>query len=298
MVANMDTTGTFEVHNEVNKYGMLTMLHKHYPVKNIIDYYKNHADKVANLGISTGIADRDIVKLREIQASGITPTFINIDVANGYMVSLTDYTKQIRAMFPQSILIAGNVVTGDRTKQLITEGLVDIVKVGIGPGAACLTRQKAGVGIPQLSAVDECAIAAHEVGGYIIADGGITCPGDMAKAFCAGADFVMCGSVFAGHYENPGEMIEENGRKYKMFYGMSSGHAMKKYAGKKAEYRSSEGRVIKIPLKGHIKETIEDYLGGVRSCCTYINAASVVDMPECGDFVLVQNQLNTSLVRS
>lgn len=137
MVANMDTTGTFEVHNEVNKYGMLTMLHKHYPVKNIVDYYQNNKENTANLGISTGIADRDIVKLREIQASGITPTFINIDVANGYMVALTDYTKQIRAMFPQSILIAGNVVTGDRTKQLITEGLVDIVKVGIGPGAAC-----------------------------------------------------------------------------------------------------------------------------------------------------------------
>lgn len=298
MVANMDTTGTIEMHEEIHKHSMLTMLHKYYSVEDITNCYRHCRlpNYLNTLGISTGIADRDIVKLTEIHKAGIKPKFINIDVANGYMEKLIDYTKRIREMFPNSILIAGNVVTGDRTRELIMKGGIDVVKVGIGPGAACLTRQKAGVGIPQLSAVAECAEAAHACGGYIIADGGITCPGDMAKAFCASADFVMCGSVFAGHYENPGEMIEENGRKYKMFYGMSSGHAMKKYAGKKAEYRSSEGRVIKIPLKGHLKDTIEDYLGGVRSCCTYINAPRIEDMPKQGEFVLVQNQLNTSLV--
>lgn len=297
MVANMDTTGTFEVHREVSKHRLLTMLHKHYTVDQLKGYIHSASEaELECVGISSGITDRDFKKLTDIKAFGFSPNFINIDVANGYMDRLTDYTCQIREMFPESIIIAGNVVCGERTRDLIVNGKVDIVKVGIGPGAACLTRQKAGVGIPQLSAVMDCAKAAHEVGGYIIADGGITCPGDMSKAFCGGADFIMCGSVFAGHYENPGEIIEENGNKYKMFYGMSSAHAMKKYAGKKAEYRSSEGRVVKMKLKGHIQDTIEDYLGGVRSTCTYIDAKDITEMPAKGNFVMVQNQLNLSLV--
>jgi len=181
---------------------------------------------------------------------------------------------------------------------LIINGKVDVVKVGLGNGAACLTRMKTGVGIPQLSAIMECADAAHGVGGSIIGDGGVTCPGDMAKAFGGGADFVMVGGQFAGHDENPGDLIEENGKQYKLFYGMSSEHAMKKHYGKMAKYRSSEGRVVKVPYKGSLHDTVLDYLGGLRSACTYINAKCIKHIPKCCTFVQVTQQLNTYFAKN
>ena len=179
---------------------------------------------------------------------------------------------------------------------LCLEGDVDIIKCGIGPGSACTTRLKTGVGMPQLSCIMDCGDAAHGVGNYIIGDGGITSPGDLSKAFGGGADFVMMGGIFAGHDENPGEIVEniQNGinKKFKLFYGMSSTHAMEKFYGKKNDYRSSEGKVVYIPYKGALKDTIEDYLGGVRSTCTYIGAKCIKHMPKCTTFVLVSQQLN------
>jgi GMP reductase len=151
--------------------------------------------------------------------------------------------------------------------------------------------------MPQLSAILECADAAHGVGGHIISDGGITCPGDMAKAFGAGADFVMMGGQFAGHDQNPGELIEDsNGKKFKMFYGMSSDKAQEIHFGKMNTYRSSEGRVLKIPYKGDLNATVLDFLGGLRSTCTYINASCIKHMPKCTTFVRVSQQLNTVFV--
>ena len=179
------------------------------------------------------------------------------------------------------------------SEDLILRGKVDIVKCGIGPGSACLTRTQTGVGIPQLSAIMECADAAHGVNGYIIGDGGITCPGDMSKAFCGGADFVMMGGQFAGHDENPGEIIEEAGKKYKLFYGMSSETAMNTHYGEMNKYRSSEGRTIQIKYKGKLEDTVLNYLGGVRSTCTYMNAQSIKNMGKCCTFVRVNRQLNT-----
>ena len=208
------------------------------------------------------------------------------------MQNVVEFCQRIRQREPEIILIAGNVATREMTEELIINGKVDIVKVGIGPGSACTTRLKTGVGMPQLSCIIECADAAHGAGGFIIADGGITCPGDMAKAFGGGADFVMVGGQFAGHEENPGEVIEENGEKYKLFYGMSSEHAMNKHYGQMAKYRSSEGRVVKIKFKGHIQDTVLDYLGGLRSSCTYINAKCIKHIPKCTTFVRVNNQLN------
>merc|ERR1711871_1254269 len=120
-------------------------------------------------------------------------------------------------MFPEHTIMAGNVVTKEMTEELIFSG-ADIIKVGIGPGSVCTTRKQTGVGYPQLSAVMECADAAHGLGGHVIADGGITCPGDAAKAFCAGGDFLMAGGLFAGHDESAGEVVEKDGKKYKIFY--------------------------------------------------------------------------------
>ena len=297
IAANMDTTGTFGVMNVLSKHQILTCLTKFYG-KNDFKNEPNMQHNWKNAIISTGISDTDYIKLSEIltwkreNTDQDDITWVCVDIANGYMQKIVDFCKKLREEFSNIILIAGNVATREMTEELILNGGVDIVKVGIGPGSACLTRLKTGVGMPQLSCIIECADAAHGAGGYIIADGGITCPGDMAKAFGGGADFVMMGGQFAGHDENPGETVEENGEKFKLFYGMSSEHAMNKHYGKMEKYRSSEGRVIKIKYKGPLENTVLDYLGGLRSACTYINAKCIKYIPKCTTFVRVNNQLN------
>jgi GMP reductase len=291
--ANMDTTGTFEVYKVLSSYNMLTMLHKFYSIGDYID----NKDKLNPdlFGVSTGISDDDYTKLVSIM-DVVDCNWICIDIANGYLDGMVEYCRKVRDKFPDKIIIAGNVVTREIVEELILVGGADIVKVGIGPGSACTTRMKTGVGMPQLSAVLECADAAHGVGGHIISDGGITCPGDMSKAFGGGADFVMVGGQFAGHDENPGEIIEENGKKMKHFYGMSSDKAQEKYYGKMEKYRSSEGRVLKIPYKGTLHDTVCDYLGGLRSTCTYINANCIKHMSKCTTFMQVNQQLNTNFL--
>jgi GMP reductase len=293
MAANMDTTGTFEVYNVLSKHNMITVMNKFYSVED----YKQHKDNLnpSLFAVSCGISEVDYTKLVSI-LEVIDCDWICIDIANGYLNGMVDYCKRVRERFPDKIIIAGNVVTREMVEELILIGGVDVVKIGIGPGSACTTRLKTGVGMPQLSAVLECSDAAHGVGGHIISDGGITCPGDMSKAFGGGADFVMVGGQFAGHDENPGEIIEENGKKLKLFYGMSSDKAQEKYYGSMATYRSSEGRVLKIPYKGPLQNTVLDYLGGIRSTCTYINADCIKHMPKCTTFIQVNQQLNTSLV--
>jgi GMP reductase len=214
--------------------------------------------------LSTGITDRDLEALgnniKKFENNGIIVKFICIDVANGYMFKLVDFCKRVRELYPNKTIVAGNVVSREITEELIINGKVDIVKVGIGSGAVCTTRIQTGVGMPQLSAIMECADAAHGLDGNIISDGGACYPGDVAKGFGGGADFVMLGSMFAGHQECPGEMIEENGKKYKLFYGMSSDTAMKKYHGGVANYRSSEGKTVKIPHKGPVQDTIKQII--------------------------------------
>ena len=306
MAANMDTTGTFEVSNVLNKFNMLTCLHKFYSDNDYDDFiYKKknllsndeYNKYIKNIIVSVGIGEQDLSKLDSILHNHSDIQWICIDVANGYMERLVDVCKRVRKKYPKKIIIAGNVATGEMTQELIINGGVDIVKVGIGPGSACLTRMKTGVGIPQLSAIIDCADAAHGCGGFIIGDGGITCPGDMAKAFGGGADFAMCGGIFSGHDENPGDIVEEYhgnvSKKFKKFYGMSSELAMKKHYGKMAEYRASEGRVVKVPYKGSLGTTILDYLGGLRSTCAYINAYKIKHLPKCCTFILVSQQLNT-----
>lgn len=293
--ANMDTTGTFDVYQCLSQHKIITALHKFYTVDDY-RYFKVHYDVDPNyFMVSTGIGEGSIEHLHQV-FDAIECNWICIDIANGYISKLVEFCKEVRKAFPEKRIVAGNVVTREMVEELILEGLVDVVKIGIGPGAACTTRLKTGVGMPQLSAILECADAARGVGGLIIGDGGITCPGDMAKAFGGGADFVMVGSAFAGHDENPGEIEVENGVKVKKFYGMSSKRAMDKHYGKMAEYRSSEGRELKIKYKGPLVNTVQDYLGGLRSTCTYVNASSIKQMAKCTTFIQVTQQLNTSLV--
>jgi len=288
MAANMDTIGTFEVAEILASYGMFTCLHKFYEPKDIAKI--KYKEFFKNCAVTSGIREEDWEKLQKTVKLA-KPNFICIDVANGYTERFVDYIKQVRDTYPKITLIAGNVVTAEMTEQLILAG-ADIVKIGIGPGSACTTRLKSGVGYPQLSAVIECADAAHGLGGRIIADGGCTSPGDVAKAFGGGSDFVMLGGMLAGHDENPGELIEENGDKFKIFYGMSYATAMEKYYGGVANYRAAEGKTVKVKYRGTLKDTVEDILGGVRSACTYIGAQRLKDVPKCTTFIRVSQQAN------
>jgi GMP reductase len=289
IVSNMTSVASIKMAQELSKYKVITCLHKYYSAEDIPDdldrnYY----------AVSTGIGQKDLENLADI-ISKKDPYFICIDVPNGYCQKFVDTCKYIRETYPTKTLIAGNVVTREMVEELSINGGVDIIKIGIGSGAGCTTRLLTGCGMPQLSAVMETADAAHGLGTHIISDGGIVSIGDISKAFGAGADFVMMGGMFSGHEECDGEIIEENGKQYKYFYGMSSSMAMKKYHGGVAEYRSSEGRVLKVPYKGPVKNTILDILGGIRSCMTYIGAHKLKDIPKCTTFVRVHNQVNTSM---
>lgn len=296
MAANMDTTGTAEMFKVLSKNKMLTCLHKYIDIIPIIEYIKINPDLANYLILSTGISNDDLARLQtnidEFSKNKIQIKFICIDVANGYMSKLIEFSKTVRELYPNTTLIAGNVVSREMVEELIINGKVDIVKVGIGSGSVCTTRLQTGVGMPQLSAVLECADAAHGIGGCIISDGGITVPGDMAKAFGGGADFVMGGSMFSGHDESAGEIIYENDKKYKIFYGMSSDTAMDKYNGGVAKYRSSEGRTVKVNYRGGVQLTIDSYLGGLRSSCTYVGAKRLKDLGKCTTFLMVNNQVN------
>jgi GMP reductase len=296
IAANMDTIGTLDVFDTLRHFNMITALHK-FNTLDILKSYETSSDyKLSdfnnNFMISIGMRDDDLQRIKDIKAH-YNFKMICIDVANGHMTEFIKFCAKVRALYPEKIIVAGNVANPDVVKVLIEEGKVDIVKVGIGPGSACLTRSKTGVGVPQLTNILECADMAHKCGGYLIADGGITCPGDMAKAFAAGADFVMCGGVFSGHDENPGDVITENdGKSYKLFYGMSSEHAMKTHFGKMNDYRSSEGRVIRVPYRGPLEHTVKDYLGGLRSTCTYVDAKNLSELFTKAEFIRVTQQLN------
>jgi GMP reductase len=287
MTSNMDTIGTFEMYEALSQRKMITCFHKHYEV----DDYPDNLDREYYM-ISTGILERDWIKLEKLIAK-INPKFVCADVANGYMYEFTLFVKKLHDAYPEIVIACGNVVSNEMVEELIINCGADIVKVGIGSGSCCTTRIQTGVGMPQLSAVIECSDAAHGVNGCIISDGGIKCAGDVAKAFGGGADFVMLGSMLAGHDECSGEVVEIDGEKVKIFYGMSSETAMGKYHGGVAKYRSSEGKTVKVPYKGPVSDTVDSILGGLRSTCTYIGAMRMKDISKCTTFIKVQRQVNT-----
>lgn len=345
IAANMDTTGTLEMHNSLCTFQMMTALHKHYSVEQLYDHfiagvspfdlkmtsYLDLADSLdtatnANFSFySLGASDADYAKFETVydklavalgvkgnsHASGLHPIkMVCLDVANGYSEYFASIVHKIRKKYPHLVIMAGNVVTGEMTEELLISG-ADIVKVGIGPGSVCTTRKITGVGYPQLSAIIECADAAHGLGGLVCADGGCTIPGDIAKAFGAGADFVMLGGMLAGHDQSGGDLVTEwhettevittrnenlgnmnVEKKFKTFYGMSSETAMNQYSGGVASYRASEGKTVKVPYKGDVVNTVQEILGGVRSAMTYVGAKQLKDLSKCTTFVRVNRQLN------
>ena len=289
IAANMDGVGTFTMDLELNKHKMMVAVTKHYSQEDLIDHF---IQKFNSSIYSMGISDADLYKFNKVVESNIVKNWnirVCIDVANGYTQSFVDFIKEFRDDHPNVLLMAGNVVTPEMTEELILAG-VDIVKVGIGPGSVCTTRKMTGIGYPQLSAIIECADAAHGLQGHIIADGGCSVPGDIVKAFAAGADFVMLGGMLAGHKEGGASAIDGN-----QFYGMSSETAMDLHNGGVANYRASEGKTVEIPYRGEVSRTLQDILGGLRSACTYVGAAELKELSKRTTFVRVTQQLNNSL---
>jgi len=313
MASNMDGVGTFEMADKLAEAEVFTCLVKTYSVNELVNYFDSeYPERTEYVAMSIGITERDHDKFRAVyEQTGEKLRYICIDVANGYSERFVKFVKQFRELYPHIVIIAGNVVTGEMTEELILNG-ADIVKVGIGPGSVCTTRIQTGVGYPQLSAVMECADSAHGLGGHIIADGGCTSPGDVAKAFAGGADFVMLGGMLAGHDEGGGDVITKyyktgewvkdeqtlDGRtveitwkdgierkKFVTFYGMSSKAANDKHFGGLKEYRSSEGREVLVPYRGAVGSTVQDILGGLRSACTYAGAVRLKYLSKCTTFV-------------
>lgn len=290
IAANMDHTGTFAMAEALAEHHLLTAMDKFLELDAWQEAMKANPNVVSSCFVSIGITENEFEKLNRVMEK-IPVNMICLDVANGYTERFVECLSNIRKKYPNKIIMAGNVVTGEMVEELILSG-ADIVKIGIGPGSVCTTREKTGVGYPQLSAIIECADAAHGLGGHVCADGGCTTPGDIAKAFAAGADFIMLGGMFSGHDECLGDVIEENGKKYKRFYGMSSTEAMEKYHGTVAEYRASEGRSVNVPYRGPVKNTILDVLGGIRSTCTYVGAQRLKELSKRTTFIRVARQLN------
>lgn len=290
MAANMDGVGTFAMAETLAlEHGMFTTLTKDLQPADIHTWFNQLEQKnivADHIAVSTGITDTDHERITATLKLSRAIKYVCVDVANGYSVRFLDYVRKLRTEWPNITIIAGNVVTPDITEELLLSG-ADIVKVGIGPGSVCTTRIKTGVGFPQLSAVIECADAAHGLGGHIIADGGCTCPGDVAKAFGAGADFVMLGGMLSGTDQGGGEIVDGNVE----FYGMSSTAAQEKHGGTK-EYRASEGRVVRVPYKGDVGSPVRDVLGGLRSTCTYVGAKSLKELSKRTTFIRVNNQYN------
>ena len=318
VAANMTTIGTLDVYKVLSTYKIITALHKFHKLQDLLDYNNENSTCVLNpdyFMISTGIGDEDYKNLKII-LDNFECKFICVDIANGYISKFSDFCKVLRNEYPEKIILAGNVCTSEGI-QLLYDLEIDIFKVGIGGGSACTTRIQTGIGMPQLSCILECAQECKESNNisfniyynydhhklkrsFILSDGGISCPGDLAKAFGAGADFVMIGGAFAGHDENPGQIIidEKTGTKHKFFYGMSSSYAMKNNyaANNNTDYRSSEGRELKVDYKGPLKNTIENYLGGLRSACTYTNSANLEELALNTKFICVNNQYNSHLL--
>ncbi|MGL5762350.1 MAG: GMP reductase, partial [Plesiomonas shigelloides] len=292
IAANMDTVGTFGIAAALAGFEMLTAVHKHYTTEQWAAFVAAQpAEVLKYVMVSSGTSDQDFIKLQEVLALSEALNFICIDVANGYSEHFVAYVQKVRAAFPNKVICAGNVVTGEMVEELILSG-ADIVKVGIGPGSVCTMRVKTGVGYPQLSAVIECADAAHGLGGQIVSDGGCTCPGDVAKAFGGGADFVMLGGMLAAHQECEGRLLEQDGQTFMQFYGMSSDTAMNRHVGGVAQYRASEGKTVLLPFRGPVENTVRDVLGGLRSACTYVGAARLKELTKRTTFIRVAEQEN------
>lgn len=291
--ANM-STGTFKMASVLSTYKMLTSLHKHYSLSELVTFFKNNEEITDKYVFYTlGINDKDLDKYNNFKKQYKAPELVTLDAANGYTQAFVNFVKRFRDDNPNAIIMAGNVVTGNVAEELLLSG-ADIIKTGIGSGAQCLTRRTTSVGRAQLSAVLDVANASHGLGGLCCSDGGIVEIGDICVALAAGSDFIMMGSMFSGYEETDGETIEQDGKKFKKFFGMSSNTAMNLYNGGKASYKASEGRTTLVPYRGDVEEIILEIRGGISSMMTYIGAHKLKEISKRATLRRVNNKLNKS----
>ena len=290
--SNMDGVGTFSMAKVLQEYKMMTVITKTTTPEQWRAAVGNGV-RLQSVSVCTGtnkVFDddaQDYKNMQEVLKMFPDIKMITVDVANAYHQNMVGFVEKVREQYPDKVIVAGNVVTPEMTEELIISG-ADVVKIGIGPGSVCTTRTMAGVGVPQFSAILECADAANGVDGHIMADGGCTQPGDIAKALGGGAHMVMIGGMLAGHNESEVEVIDGQ----REFYGMSSDRAREVHGKRKDGYRGNEGRLISLPHRGPVEPTLEDILGGVRSACTYIGARRIKDMAKCASFVQTANVIN------
>lgn len=264
---------------------MMACLRKHYSAGQLATFFSKAESPRAFYTI--GMQPADVAQYGVVKKKAKID-YVCIDVANGYTKHFVDFVRRFREANPETIIMAGNVVTPEMVSELLISGGADIVKIGLGSGSVCTTRHVTGVGYPQLSAIIECADAAHGLRGHVCADGGCTCAGDIVKAFGGGADFVMLGGLLAGHAECEGVWRAKGGKKAAFrFYGMSSRIAAEKHSGGLGGYRAAEGRVVEVPYRGPVAQTLQEITGGIRSACAYIGAESLKALPKCCTFVRV-----------
>ena len=287
--SNMDGVGTFSMAKVLQEYKMMTVITK----TTTPEQWKEAVGsgvRLQSVSVCTGtnkVFDdnaEDYRNMQQVLKMYPDVKMITIDVANAYHQNMVGFVEQVREEYPDKVIVAGNVVTPEMTEELIIAG-ADVVKIGIGPGSVCTTRTMTGVGVPQFSAIVECADAANGVDGHIMADGGCVHPGDIAKALGGGAHMVMIGGMLAGHDESEQKIVDGKVE----FYGMSSDRAREIHGKRKDGYRGNEGRLISLPYRGPVANTVEDILGGVRSACTYIGARRLKDMAKCASFVTTNN---------
>ena len=290
--ANMDSIAMPKMAKIFVKKGLLCAMEKHIAYEELEHMFLELThEEVSRIALSIGVND-SIEKIKKLNDK-FAINIINIDVANGYMSKLQDRVREVREAFPYAWIIAGTVVTGDIVTDLLNCG-ADIIRAGIGAGAQCRTRLQTGVGRPMVSMLQECSDAAHQIHGYVMSDGGCTCPGDVCKALGC-ADFVMVGSMFAGAEEAAEDIVEIGGERYKKFAGMSSAYVQNKlFGGFKSQYRSSEGRQTLVKIAGPLSDIIDDILGGLRSCFTYIGCHNMKHFQKHCVFYKVRHQLTTT----
>jgi GMP reductase len=307
IAANMTCTGTMDMARVFNLKQAMTALHKFYNLDDLKLFFRCD-DVKNNVFYTLGINDDDFDKLVVFRKHIPDLRLIVVDAANGYTKFFAQRVLQVRELFPSAIILCGNVCTPEMVQELLLNSGADIIKIGIGPGSCCTTRIQTGVGYGQLSAIVECADAAHGLRGHVCADGGCTSPGDVAKAFGAGADFVMIAGLISGTLECEGEWTEEGEviwekgkpplatgkfvKKNFKFYGMSSQEAMDKYSGGKADYKAAEGKCVEVPYKGPVIDILNEIMGGLRSACTYVGTESLKDLSKCTTFVKVNKTHN------
>lgn len=309
MCANMSFC-SFSMAKELARHKMIACLHKYHSVEELSNYFHQHPENINYTFISIGYKKSDLSYLLEFKNNNNIQPNICIDVPNGHMDAFVKYCRKVRDHFPESIIMAGNVTNTSSTQELIIYGGVDIVKTGIGGGSACTTRFITGCGVPQLSCCLENSYIAHGLQngekrlGLICSDGGHKTVGDVCKALCAGADFVMLGGYFAGsdpcegEWELGGDYSTEVGSNKKTkgrftYYGMSTHHSQDLFEDGKKNYRASEGTKITVQYKGSLDYIVQELLGGIRSCCCYIGADCIKHMSRCGQFCRV-NQLHSN----